>query len=90
MKLQMGVVALRRGSHKAVLDRSPQRATDITSAVRNTGFAAARHCNAGPGRLEGIHELRMFRDDDRGYTAWLTENARGYVLNIQRVGSHAT
>jgi hypothetical protein len=32
----------------------------------------------------------MFRDDDRGYTAWLTENARGYVLNIQRVGSHAT
>jgi hypothetical protein len=28
--------------------------------------------------------VELFRDDDRGYTAWLTENARGYVLNIQR------
>lgn len=26
----------------------------------------------------------LSRDDDRGYTVWLTENARGYVLNIQR------
>ena len=28
--------------------------------------------------------VELFRDDDRGYTAWLTENTRGYVLNIQR------
>jgi hypothetical protein len=28
--------------------------------------------------------VELFRDDDRGYTAWLTENARGYVLNVQR------
>lgn len=28
--------------------------------------------------------VELFRDDDRAYTAWLTENVRGYVLNIQR------
>ena len=28
--------------------------------------------------------VELFRDDDQGYAAWLTANARGYVLNIQR------
>ena len=28
--------------------------------------------------------VELLRDDDRGHTAWLTENVRGYVLNIQR------
>ena len=28
--------------------------------------------------------VELFRDDDRGYAAWLAANARGYVLNIQR------
>ena len=26
----------------------------------------------------------VFRDDDRGYAAWLAVHAQGYVLNIQR------
>jgi hypothetical protein len=26
--------------------------------------------------------VELFRDDDHGYTAWLAENAHGYVLNI--------
>jgi hypothetical protein len=28
--------------------------------------------------------VELFRDDDRGYAAWLTANAQGYVFNIQR------
>jgi hypothetical protein len=28
--------------------------------------------------------VELFRDDDRGYVAWLAGNAGGYVLNIQR------
>jgi hypothetical protein len=28
--------------------------------------------------------IELFRDDDRGYLAWLAANAQGYVLNIQR------
>jgi hypothetical protein len=28
--------------------------------------------------------VELFRDDDRGYAAWLSANAQGYVLNIQR------
>jgi hypothetical protein len=28
--------------------------------------------------------VELFSDDDRGYAAWLTANAAGYVLNIQR------
>jgi hypothetical protein len=28
--------------------------------------------------------VELFRDDDRGYVAWLGANASGYVLNIQR------
>ena len=28
--------------------------------------------------------VELFRDDDRGYVAWLGANAHGYVLNIQR------
>jgi hypothetical protein len=28
--------------------------------------------------------VTLFRDDDRDYTAWLSGNARGHVLNIQR------
>jgi hypothetical protein len=28
--------------------------------------------------------VELFRDNDEGYAAWLTANARGYVLNIQR------
>jgi hypothetical protein len=28
--------------------------------------------------------VELFRDDDRGYVAWLSANASGYVLNIQR------
>jgi hypothetical protein len=28
--------------------------------------------------------VELFRDDDQGYAAWLTANAQGYVLNIQR------
>jgi hypothetical protein len=28
--------------------------------------------------------IKLFRDDDQGYAAWLAANAQGYVLNIQR------
>ena len=28
--------------------------------------------------------VELFRDDDRGYAAWLAANAHGYVLNIER------
>ncbi len=28
--------------------------------------------------------VELFRDDDDGYATWLTVNADGYVLNIQR------
>jgi hypothetical protein len=28
--------------------------------------------------------VELFRDDDRGYAAWLAANAHAYVLNIQR------
>jgi|HubBroStandDraft_6_1064221.scaffolds.fasta_scaffold3503252_1 hypothetical protein len=29
--------------------------------------------------------VELFRDDDRGYLAWLGANASGFVLNIQRI-----
>jgi hypothetical protein len=39
-----------------------------------------------PERLSLVFEIAssLSRDDDRGYTAWPTGNARGHVLNIQR------
>ena len=37
-----------------------------------------------PNFLEETLSVDFFRDDDRGYVAWLAANPRGYVLNIQR------
>jgi hypothetical protein len=62
----------------------PGCSRDIMLVVRGTSFANARHCNTGPGRLRASMSVDLFRNDDRGYTAWLTQNDRAYALHLQR------
>ena len=57
--------------------------------MRDTGFAGAApqrralSCEV-PATWRAHVSVELFRDDDRGYTAWLTNNARGYILDLQR------
>ena len=62
----------------------PSCARDIVLVVPDTGFAVPATATPGPADWRASMGVELFRDDDRGYTAWLTENANGYVLNIQR------